>query len=325
MQLLFSITWGPVSGWWIPVCLLLGLLYAWLMYRQPSGLEKRITYLLFGVRAICVFLIAFLLISPLIRSVSYNQQKPLVLIAQDNSQSIKLFGLTSNTWVDDLAKLKQQLGDQYDVHEFNFSRGLNDGLSSKFNGKQTNISSAIHQLNERFANQNIGALVLATDGLYNEGSDPVYEAKNLKTIIYSVALGDKGARREVLFGYVNYNKTAFLGNDFIIEVLAEAFQTKGETMRIRVSSDGKQVAEQNVVVNSDNFRKVVPLKLNADKKGIRKFTISIAPVKNELSVQNNTETIYVEVLDARQKILLLYNGPHPDISVIKQSIESNKN
>jgi hypothetical protein len=338
MQLLFSITWGPVSGWWIPVCLLLGLLYAWLMYRQPSGLEKRITYLLFGVRAICVFLIAFLLISPLIRSVSYNQQKPLVLIAQDNSQSIKLFGLIPKSsppagggdlvganWVDELSKLKQQLGDQYDVHEFNFSRGLNDGLSSKFNGKQTNISSAIHQLNERFANQNIGALVLATDGLYNQGSDPVYEAKNLKTSIYTVALGDTIARRDLLIGNVNYNKTAFLGNDFIIEVLAEAFQAKGETMRIRVSSDGKQIAEQNVVVNSDNFRKVVPLKLNADKKGIRKFTISIAPVKNELSVQNNTETIYVEVLDARQKILLLYNGPHPDISVIKQSIESNKN
>jgi hypothetical protein len=31
------------------------------------------------------------------------------------------------------------------------------------------------------------------------------------------------------------------------------------------------------------------------------------------------------VLDARQKILLLYDGPHPDISTIKQSIESNRN
>jgi hypothetical protein len=69
----------------------------------------------------------------------------------------------------------------------------------------------------------------------------------------------------------------------------------------------------------------VQLKLSADKKGIHKFTISITPVKNEISLQNNTETIYVEVLDARQKILMLYNSPHPDITVIKQAIESNKN
>jgi hypothetical protein len=107
--------------------------------------------------------------------------------------------------------------------------------------------------------------------------------------------------------------------------LAEAYQSTGEIMRLTVSEDGRQVSSQNIAITSATFKKVIPLKLNADKKGVRKFTVSLAPVKNELSVQNNTETFYVEVLDARQKILLLYDGPHPDISVIKQSVESNRN
>jgi len=326
MQLLFSITWGSVSGWWTPVCLLLGLLYAWLMYRQPVSLGKGARYGLFALRTIAVFIISFLLIAPLVRSIAYNPQKPLVLIAQDNSESIKLFKNNSLSLGEGWGEvLKQQLGDQYDVREFNFSRDLQDELSNKFDGKQTNISSALHQLNERFVNQNVGALILATDGLYNQGSDPRYEAKNFKTNIYTIALGDTTAKRDLLIGNVNYNKAAYLGNDFEVEVLAEAYQAKGENIRLSVTEDGKQVFTQNDPVIADNFKKLVPLKLNADKKGIHKYTISIAPVKNEASLQNNTETIYVEVLDAKQKILLLYDGPHPDISVIKQAIEANRN
>ena len=329
MLFLFSITWGTVSGWWVPACLVLGLLYAWLLYRQPVNLADKFRYWLFALRAIDVTLIAFTLLSPLIKSVNYNPQKPLVLVVQDNSESIKMFAPTSSRGIDqiddDLGGLKKELGSDYDVREFHFNRELADSLTHNFNGKQTDIAKALQQLDERFVNQNIGALVLATDGLYNQGSDPQYEAKNFKTTIYTVALGDTIAKRDLLIGNINYNKTAFLGNDFEIEVLAEAYQANGENMHLTVTEDGRQVAEQNIPVNANDFHKVVPVKLTADRKGARKFTISIAPVKNELSIQNNTETIYLDVLDAKEKVLLLYDAPHPDISVIRQSIENNKN
>ena len=343
MLFLFAITWGAVSGWWAVACLLLGLLYAWLIYRQPVSLGNTFRNILFTIRAIAVFVLSFLLLAPLVRSVSYQPQKPLVLILQDNSESIKLFPAqpkpsrqgraSENKKVSPsggdlegaLAGIKSALGDNYDVREFNFDRTFNNGLSNKFNGKQTNISAALKQLNDQFVNQNIGAIILATDGLYNQGSDPQYEARNFKTTIYTVALGDTTPKRDLFIANVNYNKTAFLGNDFEIEVLTEAYQSKGETMRLTVTEDGRQVATQNIPVNSDAFQKLVPLKLTADKKGVRKFTISIAPVKNELSTQNNTETIYVDVLDAKQMVLLVYNSINPDINVIKSGIESNKN
>ncbi|MEZ2336606.1 hypothetical protein AB6735_13280 [Mucilaginibacter sp. RCC_168] len=325
---MFSITWGSISGWWVPVCLILGIFYAWLLYRQPVNLGKNFRLWLSVLRALVVFVIAILLVSPLVKTIKYDPQKPLVLIAQDNSSSINTFkpaGFNSAQVINDLTKLKQQLGDKYDVQEFNFSKDLANGLSDKFNGKQTDIAGALQQLNNRFANQNIGALVLATDGLYNQGNDPQYEAKNIKTSIYTIALGDTVAKRDLLIGNVNYNKTAFLGNDFEIEVLAAAYQSKGENIHITVTEDGRPVFTQTIPVASADFKKTVPIKLTADKKGLRKYNISIAPVKNELSTQNNTETIYVDVLDARQKVLVVYRSPHPDITVIKQAIETNKN
>ena len=81
MQLLFSITWGSVSGWWVPACLALGIFYAWLLYRKPAGLDNRFRILLSGFRALVVAVITLLLLSPLAKSVSYNPQKSLVLVA----------------------------------------------------------------------------------------------------------------------------------------------------------------------------------------------------------------------------------------------------
>jgi hypothetical protein len=136
-MLLFSITWGAVSGWWALVCLLLGVLYAWLMYRQPTNLADKFRYALAAFRGIAVFLIALLLVSPLVRSTNYQPQKPLVIIAQDNSASVKLFpiahkvsptgGDLEGAFVDELGKLKQQLGDGYDVQEFNFGHDISNG------------------------------------------------------------------------------------------------------------------------------------------------------------------------------------------------------
>jgi hypothetical protein len=328
MLFLFSMSWGAVSGWWSPVGLLLGILYAWLMYRQPVNITRGLRKVLFALRALVVAVIALLLLSPLVRSVNYQQQKPLVLIAQDKSSSINTFhpaGFNARQLVNDLSALKNALGDDYEVREFSFDHNLSSGLSDRFNGKQTNISSALHQLNERFVNQNIGAIILATDGLYNQGSDPQYEARNIKTSLYTVALGDTIPRRDLLITNVSYNKTAFLGNDFELEVLTQAYQSKGEPMRLTITENGRQVHAQTLQISNNSFRRVFPLKLHAGTKGIRKFVISIAPVANEVSVQNNSEAIYIEVLDARQKILLLYNSPHPDISAIKQSIEHNRN
>ncbi|GAA4330486.1 hypothetical protein GCM10023149_35700 [Mucilaginibacter gynuensis] len=326
MLFLFSITWGSVSVWWLPVGVLAGLLYAWLMYRQPVNLSNKFRYGLLALRALAVFIIALLLLSPLVKSVNYKPEKPLVLIAQDNSQSITISpALSKQDLVSSLSKLQQQLGDDYEVHAFNFDSKLHNGLSGTFAGKQTDISSALKQLNERFVNRNIGAVVLATDGLYNQGTDPQYEARNFKSSIYTIALGDTVPKRDLLIGNISYNKTAFLGNDFIIEVLAEAYQSNGETMRLSVTEDGRQVHSQSIAVTGNSFKKVIPVKLTADKKGLHKFSISVAPVKNELSTENNTELIYIDVLDAKQKVLLVYQAVHPDISVIKTGIESNKN
>ncbi|MVN20544.1 vWA domain-containing protein [Mucilaginibacter arboris] len=328
MLYLFSVSWGAVSGWWSFGCLVLALLYAFLLYQNPANISKNWRNALFAIRTCAVFILSFLLLAPLVKSVSKHLQKPLILVLQDNSSSIKQFpskNFKVTSFIQQLHQLKNNLGDDYDVQEFNFSKNLNNGLSDSLNGKQTDISAAFQALNNRFGNQNIGAVILASDGLYNHGSSPLNIASTLKTNIYTVALGDTIPRKDILIDHVDYNKTVFLGNDFIADVFVEARQTKGKNLQLKVAEDGKQILSKQINVPGNDFKKAIPLKLNASKKGIRKYQISLVPVADEISTANNSETIYVEVVDNRKKILILYEAPHPDVAAIRQSLESNQN
>jgi hypothetical protein len=328
MLYLISVSWGAVSGWWTLACLLIAFLYSFLLYRQPTNISKNWRNALFAIRTIAVFTLSFLLLSPLVKSVSKHLQKPLVLVLQDNSSSIKQFpskNFQFSSFLQQLRQLKKTLGDDYDVREFNFSKNISNGFSDSLNGKQTDIAGALESLNNRFSNQNIGAIILASDGLYNRGNSPLNIASTLKTNIYTVALGNTIPKLDALIDHVDYNKTAFLGNDFMVNVFVEARQIIGKNLQLRVTEDGKAVFNQQINVPINDFKKSIPVKLNAAKKGVRKYQISLLPVAEEISTANNTETIYVEVLDNRKKVLILFDAPHPDIAAIKQSLQSNQN
>ena len=328
MLYLISVLWGAVSGWWTIGCLILAFLYGFLLYQHSANLSKIWRNALFAFRTVAVFTLSFLLLAPLVKSVTKHLQKPLILVLQDNSSSVQQFpskNFQISSFTQQLHQLKNTLGNDYDVQEFNFSKNLNNGFSDSLNGKKTDIAGAFQALDNRFGNQNIGAVILASDGLYNHGNSPLNIASTLKTTIYTLALGDTVPRKDVLIDHVDYNKTAFLGNDFIAEVFVEARQTKGRNLQLNVTEDGKQLLSKQINVPGNDFKKSIPVKLNASKKGIRKYQISLVPVADEISTANNSETIYVEVVDNRKKILILYEAPHPDIAAVRESLESNQN
>ena len=72
-------------------------------------------------------------------------------------------------------------------------------------------------------------------------------------------------------------------------------------MHLNITSEGRQVYAQNIPVTSNSFHKVIIAKLNAGKKGLQRFVVMVTPVGNELSVKNNSETLYVNVLERKGK------------------------
>ena len=322
------ITLYPV--WFLLLCILAGSAYATLLYfrEKDNDFNRLTTRILAIIRGTVVTLIAFLLLSPLLKSTSRYTEKPIVLLALDNSGSIAMGGDSAyyrSEFTAEFKNLADKLSKKYDVQTYTFGDKLSKGLNSSFSEKQTDMAGLFSEIKDRYSNRNLAALVLAGDGIYNRGADPLYASADAPYSIYTVAMGDTTQQKDIVISRVNYNRIAFSGNDFPLEITISAHKCEGSQSKISVSSGGQQLFSANMNVNNQRFTQTFTTTLTASKPGMQRYRVSVAPVNGEISTLNNYQDIFVEVLDGRQKILLLQAAPHPDIAALKQAIEKNRN
>jgi hypothetical protein len=307
-------------------CLIAGGLYAWLLYGGSSHLSRNLRYGLALLRTLVVAITIWLLFSPLIKRISYTLEKPIIVIGQDNSLSIEKepAGFKKLTYQSNMQKLVDQLSKNYEVKVYNFSDAVKPGYDFSNRGKLSNASQFFHTLTDELLNKNVGAVIMATDGIFNRGGNPLYEVSGIKAPIYTIALGDTIPKKDVLIANVNYNDLAYLDNEFNVEVQLQAYESNGEATQLQVLQNGREIHKEQVQIAGDPFVKTVVVKLKATKLGLQKYTVNLTSLNNEVTVKNNTQTFLVEVIDDRQKILIAAAAPHPDISALKQSIDLNK-
>ena len=304
---------------YIIACLLFGLGYAYFLYRKESLLSSiRLKQLLFVLRALFVSFLAALLLNPIVKSLQKTTHKPIIILAQDISQSIPD---TSSLYF--LTDISNQLSD-FDVHHFSFSDEVIQGFSAENKGLLTSYSNLLQDVNSRFANQNIAGLVLASDGLYNSGANPLY-GNMLNYPIYAISQGDTSLKRDVSIVKVKQNEIAFLGNTFPLEITISAQQCKGENIRVEIWNNNRKIYSESRVVVSENSFEKVQVMVVADAVGLQSYTIKTTHLLGEKNRSNNSYTAYVEVIDSRYKILLLSEGVHPDLAAYKSAVEKNKN
>ncbi|QPH39067.1 hypothetical protein [Pedobacter endophyticus] len=308
-------------------CLALGALYAWLLYRGNKNLDKKLQYGLAAIRVIVVAAVAWLLFAPLIKTINYTLDKPIIIIGQDNSLSvgqIEPAGFDKKRYQENLKTLRDKLSDKYEVRTYNFGDSVGEGFDFNNQGKLTDASAFFQKVKDEYTNRNVGAIVLATDGIFNHGGNPLYNINQINAPIYTVALGDSVPKRDVLIANVNYNNIVYLDDDFTVEVQVQAFQSDNETTSLTVNQNKTKIHQQNIAINGSSYVKSIPVKLHAGKTGIQKYTVQLSTVSNEITTKNNSQTFYIEVIDGRQKVLLAAAAPHPDLGVLKSAISVNK-
>jgi acid stress-induced BolA-like protein IbaG/YrbA len=285
--------------------------------------SKKLNYALAGLRGFTVACIAFLLLSPLIRKTESVIDKAKVVIAIDNSESVKGYGDSLLASLNSAAGELSAAGFEVSFQTLDKTVNTENADSIRFDKNKTDLSGLLQTVKSNFEGSNLTDVLLLSDGIVNHGISPAFVRFPFK--VNTLAVGDTIPELDLGIKDVISNRIAYLNNDFPIraEIVANGLAGKATTLSLK--QNGKVIETQKVVIDSESFFKAYDFKTSSSQKGVQHYTIEIGGVAGESTARNNKRDLYIDIIDGRQSIQLLALAPHPDIKALRSLITNNDN
>ncbi|TVR87641.1 MAG: hypothetical protein EA411_07180 [Saprospirales bacterium] len=324
-------------AWLIFTCITVGILYGLLHYygsKQFSDQGPWFKRTLFILRTIGVTLVALLLLGPLLRYFITVEEPPIFIVAADASSSITKGG--DSLQMVDIYRQLSELADinpgNVEVEKILFGEEVRygDPAETNFQDRSTNISELLEYVNNTYDGRNLAGMVIATDGIYNRGSNPVYTPIRHTSPIHFVALGDTSVRRDLMVRRVLHNRIAYLDEHFSVQVDVMARMADGSSSNLNIYAIDPQggsnlLHTEEITIDRNDFFTTSEVILEAGRPGLNRYVVEVEEIEGELSMENNSREFFVEVLDTRQEILILAKTAHPDLGTIKSILEGYQN
>jgi hypothetical protein len=307
----------------ILLCLAVAVGYAFLLYKTKHPWSGTLNKILLGGRTVLVFLLAFLLLGPIIRQIYNLYEKPVFVILEDNSVSVKetADSASLNTLQKVLTAVKESLDDAgYET----FRKDLTgeDVTVINFTEPVSDLQGALRKVSNQYEGQSVAGVLLVSDGIYNSGLSPLYTAYSFP--VYTLGVGDTVQRQDLAVKDLVYNKIAYQGNQFPIraEILVKGFSNQNVTVSLIRS--GTVIERQTKNSGTDQLLQV-EFTIAASEQGIQRFEVRVEGKPEERNSRNNTSTAFIDVIEGKKKILVVANAPHPDIKTFRSIIDKNSN
>ena len=342
--------------WLVVLALAIGAVYASLLYLFSKKYSRGLTVLLFALRTIVVTTIVMLFINPYIKQRTYKIEQPIIVLAQDNSESIiltkdsvfykakypklidsltEVFGKNYDVEIILFGSDVTDLGRHFERNEVqsrnplsaeanskkDFSISLRSSRNDVFNEQYSNISEVLTTISRQFYKRNVGAVLLLSDGIVNQGINPELNIENYPFPIYTVTLGDTVAYPSMTIKEVRYNKTVQANMLFPLRVTANATNFKGSDMNVVVKMDGAEVENMVVPVTSNRFSKTFNFNIDSGNEGTKNIEIIVGT--NAARPVTTTRRVFINVTDKKYRVLCVAGAPHPDIAAIKSALDDH--
>ncbi len=277
------------------------------------------------VKFLYLFLILFLLLSPLIERFVNRSEKPILIVGIDNSESI-IQDEESAVFIEEYSQLiNDDLSDKFSIEYLLFGEEVIKSEKPDFSYQKSNYSSFFREIEKRYFNMNVGAVMLIGDGIYNEGLNPEQSIDRINSPVFTVGIGDTITKTDQSISGVNHNPNVFLGNSFPVEVEMLFTEFPHSSSQLSIFLDNELVKTETIDIPQRNYYQRSLFNITAEQAGLKNVSLVLSPIVEEENTRNNRYNFTIEVHDNRKDVLILSQGPHPDIGAISTTLNNQAN
>jgi hypothetical protein len=290
--------------------------------------------LLMSLRGTALFLILLVLLEPVLHLNSSTTELPRIAVLMDNSKSMRIVDHAGarSAILDSLLRADglRTLGRKASLRYYTFGVGLRpfdppERDSLRFSEEGTDLSTALRSLQREQAVHHLDAALLLSDGTYTLGQNPLYAAEELGLPLFAVGIGDSAEQKDLLVTGVLANGTAFSGTPTPVDVRIRSSGFSSESTVVRLFQGTRELARATLRLEPGTHEYSVPVVYTPMDEGRIRYTAEVLPLHGELTELNNRKSFVVRVLKSKLRLLVLAGSPGPDLTVLRQTLQEEKN
>lgn len=258
-------------------------------------------------------------------SISYETQQtisPRLLIYRDASSSCD--SQTKFVLNQLQNRLDAKFKDRLVILPFQFSKEVsNASLEIDYASKQnTRIDEVMYHFQQQIKDESIAAGVVISDGIVNQGKLPSFIDVNSTVPLYTFGIGDSTVYQDLEVQSLIGNEYVYKQNKLMLETSLGSKKFNGKSATIVVKENGRIIHQENWTSTKNIDWTKLTVDVLPSVVGWVKYSVEIKGLSNEKNIANNSKVLWVEVVDQKKKIHLVYTKPHPDIKALKLALES---
>lgn len=324
----------PLEPWLFGLLLVLTLLGLYASWRGSRRARLRLRVLLIMLRTLAAALVLALLMEPALEFRALSRVRTRVAVLVDRSKSMALVDRDRTRSEAVLAHLEQNkdhyealtrravLEKMFFAEETEPVEHFGDPLPT--DGRLTDLSRALREVSWQSSGQNLGAIILYSDGADTQGlTQEIAErqARQLGVPIYAVGFSGGESTKDLAIRRVLVDEFAFVHNPIAIDVELESHGLNLSEVEVSLEQDSEVIKTETARFADGVAR--VRFQVKPTRIGKQAYKVSVPIQAGEAVDTNNEKSVVLKVIRDRLRVLHVSGRPSWDVRFLRELLKRN--